>query len=394
MYHTQCSDNKLMVGSTSALSEPQTDCTEPVQQMRLFFGRKAPTANLITHLCHPRTQRITLSGTKGIGKTALAQTAIEQVQQAFPDGVYKISLTSLHSQAPTERPPHIARRCMEAIGEPLRGNEAPQEQLLYALAERHCLIWLDDWVGEIDLLLDIEQFAPHVTLLCTARQPFDDHDTVSIRLNGLSTKQATRLFLAYAVQADKQLTHVVPTRIAKVCALLDGNPLAIQLAAAALRYQSLDSLIEALNDGWGLHAVDAAFKQLWRHLSMRQCQRFARLSLILDDFSAEAIEVIGDIKQADRDLFVQMGLLVKQPNDCYCLPNALRPLAHKRLLTPSVTRFLMSAYYLTRLSKVSEQWLVANFANICQAWKTALRDQHNSMISHAAMPLLQLLQRK
>ncbi|MCK6624068.1 MAG: AAA family ATPase [Anaerolineae bacterium] len=141
-----------------------------------FIGREAELGQLRQLLLHePDCRLLTLVGPGGTGKTRLALAAAAALLEAFPAGVYFVSL------APVGEPELIVSAIAEALAFNFAGAADPKDQLRTYLREKHLLLLLDNvehlislpeaqrW-GGAELLSDILQAAPRTSLLVTSRE--------------------------------------------------------------------------------------------------------------------------------------------------------------------------------------------------------------------------------
>lgn len=300
-----------------------------------LIGREREIAAVRTLLAHPSTRILTLTGTGGVGKTRLALAVAAEVQQNFPDGVYFISLESIHDAD------LVLPTMVQVIG--LHANNcSPLETLQVELRQRRQLLVLDNFetvVSSAPRLLDLLATCPHLKLLVTSREALcirGEREFVVQPLalpdpqrqpNGESLRRygAVALFLERSrdVQPTLQLTASTAPVIAEICRKLDGLPLALELAAARLKVLSLPALLDRLEHR--LHVLTGGPRDLpTRQQTLRQTiawsydllpsedQRFFRLlAVFVDGCTLEAAEAVycalggerGEVLDAVTSLF-------------------------------------------------------------------------------------------
>ncbi|MGB0114751.1 MAG: BTAD domain-containing putative transcriptional regulator [Ilumatobacteraceae bacterium] len=299
-----------------------------------FFGREAEVDLIVERLSGGDQRLVTLAGPGGVGKTRLSIAAIDRVHPHF-DMVVFASLAGVGSTAE-------ALSVVTALVSPGGGGgtSPPTQQLVSALGTRRCLITLDNLEhladDIVDNLADLLERCPHTTLLTTTRQPLDltVEDVVEVR--GLPVPAAeddvpddfgaVRLFVDRAYRVDKtfSLTDDNTADVVRLCRLVEGMPLHLELAASRMRHFSVTEVVDALEATAALpgstqrdvpqrHASFAAvFDQSWELLDTRQQTSLARLAATRGGFDRRAAAVLtGDPVAASsiarRSLLVEEG---------------------------------------------------------------------------------------
>ncbi|WP_119728786.1 ATP-binding protein [Thermomonospora amylolytica] len=296
-----------------------------------FIGRRRELADVTGLLGTARL--VTLTGVGGVGKTRLALRAAHQVRRNFPDGVRLVELSGL-------REPGLV---CHAVGHALQVQDhtprALPGVLAGHLADREMLLVLDTCEHLVDACAELAesllQAAPGLRVLATSREPLNaageqvypvaplpvpDEDAED--LDGFDS---VRLFMDRATAADPSFALTPENRraVARVCAGLEGIPLALELAAARLRVLSAAELGERIGDrfqllgtrgrtgpsrhrtlraavGWSHELCDPAEKLLW-----------ARLSVFVGTFDLTAVrKVCADGKLPAAGMFDLVAALV------------------------------------------------------------------------------------
>ena len=282
-----------------------------------FVGREAELRRLAALLADPAARLVTLTGPGGVGKTrlALAAMAAGAVRVAFPDGVVFVPLAA------------VARRegVLPAVGEALGLREVAgverEAQIADFLRNRRLLLVLDNLEQLLPAAPDLARLlaVPGPTLLATSRarlrlagERVVDVPPMALPPPGASPDRllaadAGALFVERARAHDPgfALDAGNAPAVAEVCAVLDGLPLAIELAAArvralppaALRRQlgrRLPLLTAAPGDAPARHATmrDAI---AWSHDLLPPDGRrlFRRLGVLSGDFDLAAAAAVA-----------------------------------------------------------------------------------------------------
>jgi len=302
-----------------------------------FFGRSQEAAVIKGALAS--SPLVTLTGPGGVGKTRLAVKVAGELIQDFPDGVCLADLSTAHDTA------GAARVVASALG--LQGGDQgrqcqqdqrelpPPDWLASQLTGRHLLLILDTCEHVIDAssaLADAILRGGGPVLMVTSRQPLDLPGEVVFRIpplaGGADGGDAVSLFAdrAAAAVAGFEVTADTLPRLVRLCHLLDGIPLQIELAALRLRAVGLDELLARLPGQLRLLSSGRRRSAGDRHQSLRAnigwsydlCSEperllWARLSVFADGFDLAAAEQVcsGGELGADEILDTLVGLVDK-----------------------------------------------------------------------------------
>jgi len=319
-----------------------------------LVGRGAELAELAERLAQPAHRLITLVGLGGIGKTRLALAVAHDQAQAFEQGVVFVPLAALTSAE------FVTSAILSALGVELDGQADPRRQLLDHLRARELLLILDNFehlladggpASAAGRVADLLAQAPGVTLLITSRERLALSAEWVFELGGLpypaaalveaagaAEFAAVQLFVERVQQSGRQV-ELAPDELAvvvRICQLVEGLPLAIELAAAARRQQSSVAIALALETGLAALATTlrdvparhrsmwAACEHSWRLLTPAEQAVFRQLSVFRGGFQVEAAASI-----AGADVSVLLSLADK---------SLLRPLAAGRFELHEVLR--------------------------------------------------------
>lgn len=221
-----------------------------------FVGREAEVARLQALVSAHRL--VTLTGVGGVGKTRLAIEAARAIGPTFADGVAFIDL------APLEEGTLVADQIATVLEIHGNANLEPIGRLVTHLRDQEVLLVLDNCEH---LLAACAMTAarllascPSVRVVATSREVLGVEGEVDAPVPplsiadegdpGLRDSEAVRLFLARARAARPGLPDDDATveAVGRICADLEGIPLAIELAAARARVLSPAEIGERLRD--------------------------------------------------------------------------------------------------------------------------------------------------
>jgi non-specific serine/threonine protein kinase len=147
---------------------------------------------------------------------------------------------------------------------------------------------------------------PSLRILVTSREALNIPGEVTWRVPSMASHEAMQLFIdrARAARPGFAVTDQNALAIARICALLDGIPLAIELAAARLRVLSVEQIAERLNERFTLltggsrtalprqQTLRATIDWSYDLLTEEERSLFRRLSVFAGGWTLEAAEAI------------------------------------------------------------------------------------------------------
>jgi predicted ATPase/class 3 adenylate cyclase/Tfp pilus assembly protein PilF len=271
-----------------------------------FVGRTAELRALAARL-DGGARLVTVLGPGGTGKTRLVRRYGRSWLGDWPGGVYFCDLSEARSLDGI----HFA--VSGALGVPL-GREDPAVQLGHAIAGRgRCLVILDNFeqvvpyaAATVGRWLDLAEGA---AFMVTSRERLHLQGEEALPLEPLPVEEdAIELFAARArsQRPDFVLDDGNRESVAEVVRLLDGLPLAIELAAARVRILSPAQLIERMRDRFALLAgtrgqaarqatLRAAIDWSWDLLAPWEQGALAQCAIFEGGFTLEAAEVVLDL---------------------------------------------------------------------------------------------------
>ena len=297
-----------------------------------FVGRTAELASIDRMLDEPDCRLLTLVGPGGAGKTRLALEAAARRIDRYQHGVHFVPLVGV--PAPELLAPAVAESLQFKVDN-AHSAISPRDQLVDFLRQRATLLVLDNFehlLDARDLLTEVIEQAPQVELLTTSRERLHVQSEWVLDVEGLENgsgnghagdSAAVRLFVDRARQvdggyalADDELTHVE-----RLCRLVSGMPLGIELAAAWASTLPVSEIAREIERNLGfletsMHDVPerhrslrAAFDQSWRLLSDDERRVFSRLSVFRGSFARDAAAVVSGVGLSELHSLMSKSLV-------------------------------------------------------------------------------------
>jgi predicted ATPase/DNA-binding SARP family transcriptional activator/tetratricopeptide (TPR) repeat protein len=367
-----------------------------------FIGREREQTQMAARLADPACHLLTVLGPGGIGKTRLAVQAARSEAEHFAHGACFVDLT------PVSSADLLAATILRTLQVSAQGAAEPDQHILHYLADKQMLLILDNYEHLLTgpepdrrdgygLVTKMLGAAPGIKLLVTSRSRLNVHAEWLVPLEGLEIPtekdldheaameheerearggvrdpshpaqfahfaplrdfavqpttldnySATALFNACArrVQPDFRPTAEDAHHIVHICRLLDGMPLAIELAAAWARTLPLAKIAHELERGLGVltttmrdlpprhRSMVAAFDHSWRLLSDREQSILCQLSVFRGGWTAEAAESVAGATLADLGSLADASWLLPAGGGRYGMHELIRQYCAGKLET-------------------------------------------------------------
>lgn len=384
-----------------------------------FIGREREISELIRQLRSPTCHLITIVGLGGMGKTRLALSLAHEQANRMLHGAVIVNLTSIRTLDA------FLSALIAALRLQMMSQTTPRAQLLDFLREKHLLLILDNveqLSGVIDdFLQELTRNAPDLKIVMTSRQRFNLRGEWTLALDGLPMQNgdqaAQALFweTARRVRGDDLLTQRSEGAVRQICELVQGMPLAIELAAAWSRLLTVEELAkEIASNLTSLEAhtqpseerhrsLRAVFDYSWQLFSAQEQRVLMALALFPGGFTRQAAQAV-----AGASIAVLLGLadkmLVQRHGEArFMLHEMLRQYLVEKLATSGDLERVQAAFFsyfvsflherVTRLKRRDQQALLDEIAqdidNLYFAWDAAVRSRNTPIIMEL-MPGLSL----
>lgn len=323
-------------------------------QITPFVGRVSELDDLTRLLTHPDTRFITILAPGGMGKSRLVAAASEFVSSKFADGVYFVACAAVESDS------QLILTIGTTIGlQFFSDNRTPNQQLFDFLSTKSALLILDNFehlLGAAPLVTEILVAAPLVKVLITSREQLNVEGETVFSLGGMDFPEsdeieetrldygAVLLFIACARRANFNFNTQDELSIVRICRLVEGMPLALELAAAwSTTFSPSEIADEIEKDADFLHttmrnvpersqSVRSVFETTWRRLTDDERRGFCSLSIFRGGFTRMAAQAVASIDSKMLYNFVSKALLWRRSGtNRYEIHELLRQYGEERL---------------------------------------------------------------
>jgi predicted ATPase/DNA-binding SARP family transcriptional activator len=392
-----------------------------------FVGRQRELADIIRRLTDPSCRLLTLTGPGGIGKTRLAAHVAQTLADTWAgddeiaDGVVFVQLASVSTAS------GLVSALAAAARFDFYPNVPPQQQVISYFSDKRMLVVLDNFeqlVDEASFVAELIAEAPGLRLLVTSREALSLHEEWFHPLDGLSFPiaddaisgvaqlarfDAVRLFEQHArrIRADFSLARE-RAQVVRLCRLVEGMPLALELAASWLKVLSVDEVVAALEHGLDIltwkgrdtparhRSMRAVLEESWGLLTAEEQAQLARLAVCRGSFSAAAASAVASAALTALTTLVEKSLLRVVADGRFQLHELLRQFVCEKLSAEeaAAARRRHSRYYLALLAAPAGQAaLSVDIENIEAAWRWASDRREVDVLATALEPFFDLNKR-
>lgn len=307
-------------------------------------GRDEDLAAIERRLADPDCRALVLLGPGGIGKTWLARAAAARASARFADGVVFVTLADHPAVNASEAEDRVVGAIAQALDLAAPGPRPTRQTLPEAVAERELLLVLDNaeyareavrWIGAL------LQRAPRLRCLLASRQRLALPDAWLLDVEGLRQDDAMRLFVRCARRVRSDFDALAEAdAIRRICRLVGGSPLAIELAARRAHALSCDHIAARLHQSIDIlgdecvesrhRSLRAVFDESWAAMDERLREAACRLSVFGGAFDVEAARAITGTDLLEMTALAGHCWLARSAGDRFAMHPLIRHYTRER----------------------------------------------------------------
>lgn len=331
-----------------------------------FIGREFEIREIVDLLRDDNCRLLSLVGHGGMGKTRISIEAIQRLNSSdFEHGIFYVQL------APLTSPDQILTAIVGSLGILISEEGSPREELTKFLRGRDLLLVMDNFehvLDGADIVADILSHTKAVKILTTSREAlnlqeewlwhvrgmrFPDEMTV----NDIDHYSGLQLFLDRAKRVRPQFdVDANLSSVIRICQMVGGMPLAIELSASWLKSLTCDEIISEIQRNIDFlqtnvrnipkrhRSIRAVFDHSWQLCDENEQRIFRRLCIFRGGFRREDAEVLVDATLMDLTSLVEKSMLQKLADGRFKLHRLSRQFADEKAELAGETESLHDAH--------------------------------------------------
>ncbi|MEM6429553.1 MAG: BTAD domain-containing putative transcriptional regulator [Deinococcota bacterium] len=308
------------VAASDTMAKERSSRTKALPIPTTFFvGREAEASQLTRQLQDPACRLLSIVAAGGMGKTRLAIEVGQRLAQSYAEGVCFVPLEAVSS------PALIVSAIADSLNLSFSGQKSPKEDVFAYFEKKHVLLILDNLehlLEDVSLIPELLASVPQLNILTTSRERLNLHAEWLYDLGGMQVlasdevgnheankSDAVRLFVQSAkkARASFELAETQLNTVVKICQLVGGMPLALELTASWLRIlserdvlleleQGLDVLQTSTTDMPARHlSIANIFEASWSSLSQVEQLALCKLAVFEGGFTKTSAYDVAEV---------------------------------------------------------------------------------------------------
>lgn len=315
------------------------------QLLKPFIGRAKELDYLGKQITNANSRLINIVATGGMGKTTLCLRLGDLYGHQFQYGAFYVTLSRTTTSL------NLVSEIASALELHFHDRDNYQEQLLAFMGKKHILLIIDNFElydDDHQLIVDMLDRAVNTTLIVVGQQPLPLQESWRMGIKGLDLPTNDSLADIAASDALQLLSESIRRitwdfdidasieELADLCHLLEGMPLAIELAAAQIQtvtdcklvrdavQSNLDRLATPYANVNERHrSLAAIFSYSWQHLEPAHQHLMLCLTAFRGTFDEAAVLAITGHAPTALQQVKQLALISEDGNGRYHVPSAL-----------------------------------------------------------------------
>ena len=315
---------------------PEQDDALRTAALTRLIGRDEEITTLAERVA--RRRLVTISGPGGIGKTSVAFALLGKLQETFEDGIVTVDLDAAAADEQS-----LQQAVAIALKVSANVDDGPTALGAF-LNGKNMLLVLDNCEHIIDAVAQMAELllrnAPRLHILATSTEPMSAEgewvfrllplrvpsEAEALRADDALCVPAVELFVerARACSEAFRFTDADVPLVTEICRRLDGNALAIEIAAASVEIFGLKDLVEHLDDRFqilvrGRRTAAPRHQTLrnlldWSHgrLTTSEQSTLRRLSIFRGWFTLDAARAVAAIDNSPLAVINDVASLVRK----------------------------------------------------------------------------------
>lgn len=343
---------------------------DELQPVGSLFGRSDELAALSSFVDESTPEWLAIVGMGGVGKTALARAFVDQLAGSMMH--VRTPWVSLADVRDVDR---LRDAIAAALGVPLSADADFVDVLVGRCSPDRPVVMVLDNLEQLNgyeaVLADVAPVSG-LTVIVTSRIATGHSYERALRLEGLATDSHSAAGPAmFTAAAAPNWPEVVehPELVERVCALVDGLPLAIELCAGWLRTIPLDVLVDSLTESGelvqaspaaSLESMESILDRSYELLDEVDAHVLGHLALFDGPFSYADATAVGATSLTTLTRLIDCSLLERNDNELTLHP-LVRSHARDQLLASQAA---VAASGEERFISRFEQLIVAGAAKL------------------------------
>ena len=311
-----------------------------------FIGRGKELIRLAKAISSSKSNIVVVWGSGGIGKSSLVSEYIRKSDWRYGDGILWISLIGGKSIDT------ILDQISDFFFDKTFGSIPLKDKLdaVYEIIERKDILLVFDNFEDVENDGKIKEFLGRLPESCKVIITSRNHPQVfgwnSIELYKISSDELFTLFFQIGIDLGIKLTAYEDIeKIKKICDLLDGHPLAVELIAPIAISTPLSSILTSLKEQ-PIKGISLALDTSYNSLGEQEKKILTRISVFNSSFDEKSIQMVSELNnwQELKNSLVRKSFIHFNGSEFLVHP-VIRQYSYNKLINKKYRHQLAAKYY-------------------------------------------------